>query len=71
MPSLNLSTISNFLVPVPPIKEQQMIADLLSTVDSAIGLYYKEKDVLGRLKKGLMDVLLTGKVRVREDKCLL
>jgi type I restriction enzyme S subunit len=67
MPSLNLSTISNFLVPVPPIKEQQMIADILSTADSAIGLYYKEKYVLGRLRKGLMDMLLTGKVRVRED----
>jgi type I restriction enzyme S subunit len=59
--------LENLKVPYPSLFEQQRIADILSTVDRIIELYYKEKDVLGRLKKGLMDVLLTGKVRVRED----
>jgi type I restriction enzyme S subunit len=66
--NISLPILKSLKVPLPPsIKEQQKIAEILSTVDSAIELYYKEKDVLGRLKKGLMDVLLTGKVRVRED----
>jgi type I restriction enzyme S subunit len=59
--------LENLKVPYPSLFEQQRIADILSTVDRTIELYYKEKDVLGRLKKGLMDVLLTGKVRMRED----
>jgi type I restriction enzyme S subunit len=65
MPSLNLSTISNFLVPVPSILEQQKIAEILSTLDKRLEIERKEKAKLERIKQGLMDLLLTGKVRVR------
>lgn len=64
---ISISTFSNVIVPLPSLPEQQRIADILSTVDRTIKLYYKEKDVLKNLKMGLMDTLLTGKVRVRED----
>jgi type I restriction enzyme S subunit len=67
MPSLNLSTISNFLVPLPPIKEQQTIADILSTVDEAIQRTDEIIAKTERLKKALMNELLTGRIRVREE----
>ena len=52
----------------PPLKEQKSIGEILSTVDRAIELYREERIRLDRLKRGLMDLLLTGKVRVvRED----
>lgn len=49
----------------PPLPEQKAIAEILSTVDKKLEIEKKEKERLERIKKGLMDVLLTGKVRVR------
>jgi type I restriction enzyme S subunit len=51
----------------PPLNEQKVIAEILSTVDRAIELYREERVRLDRLKRGLMDLLLTGKIRVVED----
>jgi len=48
-------------------QEQQRIADVLSTVDQKLELERKEKARLERVKRGLMDLLLTGKVRVKVD----
>jgi type I restriction enzyme S subunit len=66
-PIITQSFLNNLPIQLPSLAEQRIIADILLTIDRAIELYYKEKDVLGRLKKGLMDVLLTGKVRVGRD----
>ena len=55
-------------LPDPPIREQRMIAEILSVLDRAIDLHYRERERLDRLKRGLIDLLLTGRVRVvRED----
>ena len=51
----------------PSLKEQKLIGEILSTVDRAIELYREERIRLDRLKQGLMDLLLTGKIRVVED----
>jgi len=51
----------------PPVNEQKRIAEVLSTVDKAIELYYEKRARLERLKRGLMDLLLTGRVRVRVE----
>lgn len=56
--------IENYKIPLPPLQEQQRIAEILSTVDKKLELERKRKDKLGRIKKGLMNDLLTGKVRV-------
>jgi type I restriction enzyme S subunit len=67
-PSLKLSTISNFLVPFPPLIEQQKIAEILSTVDEAI---QRTDDVIAKtesLKKGLMQELLTKGIGHKEFK---
>ena len=50
--------------PLPPLPEQQLIADVLSQVDEVIEKEIQYKEKLERIKKGLMEDLLTGKVRV-------
>jgi type I restriction enzyme, S subunit len=51
---------------VPPIHEQQKIARILSTWDKAIEKTEQLIDRKQQLKKGLMQQLLTGKVRFKE-----
>jgi type I restriction enzyme S subunit len=65
---LNLdSWARDLLIPLPLLEEQKRIADVLLTVDKAIELYREEKERLLRLRRGLMSVLLTGRVRVIGD----
>jgi type I restriction enzyme S subunit len=52
-------------VPLPSLPEQKKIATILSTVDEQIEKERAKKGQLEQLKKGLMQVLLTGKVRVK------
>lgn len=59
-----VTSIKQFQIPLPPLAKQQQIAHLLSTVDDRLALERAERDRLVALKKGLMQVLLTGKVRV-------
>lgn len=47
------------------ISEQQAIADVLSTADDEINLLNKKLDALKEQKKGLMQQLLTGQIRVK------
>ncbi len=49
---------------VPSLMEQQKIASILSSVDEQIESYEQEKEKYLELKKGLMQQLLTGKIRV-------
>ncbi|MBC7328464.1 restriction endonuclease subunit S [bacterium] len=64
---LSKTMLENLIVPYPPPSEQERIAEILSTVDRKIELERKRKEKLERIKKGLMDLLLTGKIRVKED----
>jgi type I restriction enzyme S subunit len=52
-------------LPFPCPIEQQKIAEILSTIDQKLELERKEKVKLERIKQGLMELLLTGKVRVK------
>jgi type I restriction enzyme S subunit len=52
-------------VMLPPIEEQTAIAAILSTADKEIDLAKKKLTGLKEQKKGLMQVLLTGKKRVK------
>ena len=49
---------------VPPIEEQRAISDVLSAAERELGVLDKKVSVLKRQKQGLMQQLLTGKVRV-------
>lgn len=64
-PNLSLQQIGDFKIPIPTINEQKKIASILSSVDEKIEQYEVEKEKLKEIKKGLMQKLLTGKIRVK------
>jgi len=66
--NINLDILRALPVPLPPLEEQVQIADILKSVDSWIELEVKRKEKLGGLKHGLMELLLSGRVRVRVEK---
>ena len=57
--------LENLLIPLPSLEEQKHIATVLSTIDKWIESEKKRREKFERLKRGLMNVLLTGRVRVR------
>ena len=61
---VNASKLSNLKIVLAPLPEQQKIASILSKVDSHIQDNQSYLHKLQELKKGLMQDLLTGKVRV-------
>ncbi len=62
--SINQTELGRLRIPFPPLPEQQKIAEILSTVDKRLELLREKKEKLERIKKGLMNDLLTGKKRV-------
>ena len=64
VPSLNRELLKKIILPLPPLPEQQRIASILSQIDETIEKEEKYKEKLERIKQGLMEDLLTGKVRV-------
>lgn len=65
VPSLSATAISNIPVPNIPLSEQRQIATILTSVDDQIDTYQAKLTSLTRLKTGLMQQLLTGKIRVK------
>jgi type I restriction enzyme S subunit len=66
---LDIKIVKNTSIPLPPLSEQEKIADILSTLDEKIEIERKRREKLERIKKSLMDLLLTGKIRVRIEEC--
>jgi type I restriction enzyme S subunit len=64
LPIINKSEFETILLPLPSPQEQMKIAEILSTWDDAIQQTRKLIDAKKRLKKGLMQQLLTGKKRL-------
>jgi len=64
---LNLSIVSKIKVPIPSLREQQKIAEILSTVDKKLEFERKRREKLDRIKRGLMNDLLSGKRRVKAE----
>ncbi|MDI3519099.1 MAG: type restriction enzyme subunit [Caldanaerobacter sp.] len=64
VPIVNKNRFSRIQIPLPPLHEQQRIASILSQIDEVIEKEQAYKEKLERIKKGLMEDLLTGKVRV-------
>ena len=62
---LSKVSLENLKIPLPPLPEQRRIAEILSTVDQKLDLLKRRKEKLARIKKGLMNDLLTGKRRVK------
>jgi type I restriction enzyme S subunit len=62
---VNKSVFENLKLPLPPPQEQQEIVEILSTIDKKLDIEKNQKVKLKNIKQGLMDLLLTGKVRVK------
>jgi len=63
--SLYLKNIKKIKLPIPSLKEQKQITSILSNINSKIQKLEKNKSNLELLKKGLMQNLLTGKIRIK------
>lgn len=65
-PALNINQVSNITIPLPPLPEQQKIAEILSTVGEGIQTVDEAIGKTDRLKKGLMQELLTKGIGHKE-----
>jgi len=62
------SAIKDTEISLPPtIEEQRAIARVLSDMDAEIEALERKKEKYERLKKGAMELLLTGKIRIKEE----
>lgn len=62
---VNLSDFKFLRIPLPSLEEQTAIAAVLQTADEEISLLESELSALEEQKRGLMQKLLTGTVRVK------
>ncbi len=63
--NINATNLQNYNIPLPPLPEQRRIAEILSAVDRKLEIERRRKEKLERVKKGLMNELLTGRKRVK------
>ena len=62
--SINSTQLREMPLPLPNIREQQAIAELLDGMDATIAEAKRERDGLQLLKGSTADALLTGQIRV-------
>jgi len=66
VPTLNRNIVHEKKISIPKsLEEQKRIAEILSAVDDKINIYKQIKLKLTELKKGLMQDLLSGEIRVK------
>ena len=63
--TLNLASLASVTVPVPPLPEQQAIAEVLTALDDELRALDERRAKTQHLKRGMMASLLSGKVRLR------
>ena len=64
-PHINQQIVKDLKIPLPPLPEQQKIASILSNLDLLIQQEKQYKEKLEKIKRGLMQQLLTGQKRVK------
>ena len=62
--SLSFEALQQVKLFIPEISQQKEIAKILKTADKEIELLQHEIDLLKQQKKGIMQLLLTGIIRV-------
>ena len=65
LPRINLTDLYNFEIALPPKEEQYLIVEVLKTHQQRINAEEAYLNKLKLQKQGLMQDLLTGKVRVK------
>ena len=67
--NLNSQIIEDLIFSFPPtLAEQTAIAEILSDMDAELSALKKKLEKIRLIKQGMMDALLTGKIRLPEDK---
>ena len=70
MPKINVDQLGAIKIPVPPIEQQELIADYLdartSAIDTILDTKRKQLDILKRRRQSLIYEYVTGKRRVGE-----
>jgi type I restriction enzyme, S subunit len=62
---INFEDFATIRLPYPILEEQKRIAEVLDTCDHELSLLNRKLELLKKQKQGLMQQLLTGKVRVK------
>jgi len=63
-PGLSVSRLLAFSLDVPPFEEQTAIATILSDMDAELAALQTRRDKTHALKQGMMQALLTGRIRL-------
>jgi type I restriction enzyme S subunit len=63
-PNISSSMFEELNIALPPLKEQVEIAEILTSYDQKLEVLSEKKTTYQELKQGLMQQLLTGKMRV-------
>ncbi len=63
---INATLLGGLRIPLPPLPEQRAIAEVLGTWDEAIALAERRLEAARQRKRGLLQVLLTGRRRFPE-----
>jgi type I restriction enzyme S subunit len=67
-PTVTLGSLSRFSIPLPSLREQGEISEVLGCVDKRVLAEESVREHHLQVKSALLSVLLTGEVRVRVDK---
>jgi type I restriction enzyme S subunit len=67
MPRTDWDVVKGYQINLPSIPEQEAIVAILSSIDKKLDEEKKYRDHLVKLKSGLMQDLLTGRVRAKVD----
>jgi type I restriction enzyme S subunit len=63
----NIEMVKKLAIALPSIPEQKRISAILSTLNEKLKIEQKEKAQLEKIKSGIMDLLLSGNVRIKVD----
>lgn len=66
--NINATNLRKVKIPRPSLDEQRKIVKILLAVDKKLKMERVEKQRLEKIKQALMDLLLTGKVRVKVNE---
>ncbi|MGI6222350.1 MAG: restriction endonuclease subunit S [Prevotella sp.] len=67
VPTLNRNSIHALQLIIPTLSEQRAIAHVLSSMDSEIEALERKRDKYKQVKQGMMQDLLTGRIRLTEN----
>jgi type I restriction enzyme S subunit len=63
-PQISLKQVRETLIPLPILEEQTAIATVLSDMDTELAALEARRDKTRALKQGMMQELLTGRIRL-------